>query len=164
MKILVISDLHNDVKATEEILRYFDENHFNKLFILGDIGYYCLEYLNPYADKITAVAGNNDYDDVIEASKFPLPLINYAYDFNKLFVLTHGHIYNEYNYSKPFDIMLLGHSHIKRLAVDYDNHIIANPGSLSRPRDGIASFMTIDEKGIYLHSRSSKEVIQKLEF
>lgn len=165
MKILVISDLHNDVVRTDEILRYYVENKFNDLFVLGDIGYLCVKSLNRFASSITAVLGNNDeYGPTVESADFPLPIVNYAYRFNKLFVLTHGHRYDEYNYSKPFDVMLLGHSHIKKIYRDYQGHIIANPGSITYPRDDTSSFMTIDEGGIKLHDFITKKVLDKVIF
>lgn len=165
MKILVISDLHNDVKRTEEILSYYVDLKFDNLFVLGDIGYLCVNSLNRFAKDITAVLGNNDeYGPTVESADFPLPYVNYAYRFNKLFVLTHGHRYDEYNYSKPFDIMLIGHTHVKKIYQDYQGHIIANPGSITYPRDDCPSFMTIDEKGIKLHDFITKKVLSELVF
>lgn len=164
MKILVVSDFHNDVNYTQAIVELFKEENFDKLYILGDILEDSIHILNPISEKILAVRGNCDSYDEDEIARFSLPYITYDYQFSKFIVLTHGHYYNSTNYDQPYDIMLLGHSHCSQIYVDEEKHIIANPGSISLPRDGYHSYMVMDEKGMRIIDYNSKEVIHSLDF
>lgn len=164
MKILVISDLHNDLEYTKAMIGLFKEEKFDKMYILGDIIEDSIRMLNPLSEHILAVKGNCDGNEEEELARFPLPYITYDYAFSKLIVLTHGHYYSPYNYDEPFDIMLLGHSHQSGIYVDEKKRIIANPGSISRPRDGYHSYMVIDEKGITIFDYNSRGVIDCLKF
>ena len=164
MKIMVISDLHNDVPYTKAAVELFNKERFDKLYILGDILEDSIRVLNPLSEKILAVMGNCDSYEEEEIARFSLPYVTFDYQFGKFIVLTHGHYYNEYNYDQPFDIMLKGHSHQSMIFVNDRKQIIANPGSLARPRDYNHSFMTIDEKGIKIIDINSNEVIHFLDF
>lgn len=164
MKIMVISDLHNDVPYTKVAVELFKKEHYDKMYVLGDILEDSISILNPIHDKILAVRGNNDGYDCDDIALFPLPYITFDYEFGKFIVLTHGHYYNPYNYDQPFDIMLLGHSHVSGISVNERKQIIANPGSLAYPRDYNHSYMVIDEKGIRVLDINSGEVIHKLDF
>lgn len=161
MKILVVSDLHNDIEYTKAVVDIFKSQGFDKLYLLGDLLVDSIKILNQLSDKILAVKGNCDgYDDY--DSKFNMPYINFDYQFNRVIVLTHGHYYSEYNYEQPFDIMLVGHSHISKIFQNDRGQIIANPGSISNPRDGIHSYMTIDDDGIKVIDYNSKAIVHSL--
>ncbi len=164
MKILVLSDLHNDQEYTRAMIELFREEKFDKMYILGDILEDSIRMLNPLSEKILAVKGNCDGTVEEDLARFPLPYLTFDYAFSKLIVLTHGHYYNPYNYDQPYDIMLLGHSHQSGIFVDDRKRIIANPGSISRPRDGHHSYMAITEEGISIFDYNSKGVIHKLDF
>ena len=43
---MVISDIHNDTERLEQILTIFQSEHYEKLFIAGDIGTRSLKLLN----------------------------------------------------------------------------------------------------------------------
>ena len=163
MKILVLSDLHSERPYTKAAIDLFKEEHFDKLYLLGDLQDDSIKLFNELSEHIVAVKGNCDgYDD--DLALFSMPYINYDYAFGKFIVLTHGHYYNEYNYDQPFDIMLKGHSHISGIFVDDRRQIHANPGSFACPRDGYHSYMVIDEKGIKVIDYNSKAVLHSLDF
>ncbi len=164
MKILVISDLHNDIPYTKAAIELFREESFDKLYLLGDLLEDSIKLLNPLSEKIIAVRGNCDGDYEEDIARFSLPYLTFDYQFNKFIVLTHGHYYNEYNYDQPFDIMLKGHSHASGIFVDDRRRILANPGSLARPRDGYHSYMVIDEKGIKIIDYNSRAVLHFQDF
>ena len=164
MKILVISDLHDDIPYTKTAVSLFEKNNYDKLYILGDILEDSIRILNPLSEKILAVRGNCDSYDEEEMAGFSLPYLTFDYQFGKFIVLTHGHYYNPRNYDEPYDIMLLGHSHCSMIYVDEDKHIIANPGSFSCPRDGHHSYMEIDERGIRIIDYNSGCIIHSLDF
>ena len=164
MKILIASDIHDDIDATELLIDIFRSENYDKMYLLGDIEGDAIELLNPYADRILAVAGNNDSYSDIERARFPMPLINYDYQFGKYIVLTHGHYYDDYTYDKPFDIMFLGHTHFGEMRRERNGSLVLNPGSISRPRDGYHSYMSMDETGVYRIDSKSGKVLDSIKF
>ncbi len=159
---MVISDTHNDVTYLPLALSEFRSSNFDKLYVLGDIGADSARLLNEFAEKITAVKGNNDFDYVENACNFPLPYINYSSLNGKMIVLTHGHYYNEYNITDRYDILLVGHTH--RVSVKSNGErLILNPGSLALPRDSNHSYMTMDEKVILIKNIVTGGVIRRIE-
>lgn len=161
---MVVSDLHNDIPYTKAIVDLFQKEGFDKLYLLGDILEDSIRILNPLSEKILAVRGNCDGYDDEELARFPLPYLTFDYQFGRFFVLTHGHYYTPRNYDQSYDIMLLGHSHCSMIYVDEDRHIIANPGSISCPRDGHHSYMVIDDKGLRVLDYNSGAVLHFLDF
>ena len=163
MKILVISDLHNDVSYTKAAVDLFQREKYDKMYVLGDILEDSIRVLNTISEHIVAVLGNCDSYDEEEIAKFRMPYLNYDYAFGKLIVLSHGHYYSPYNYDKDYDVFLMGHTHISGIYQDEKGHIIANPGSLSQPRDGIHSYLRMDEKGLAILDFNSGETIHFLD-
>lgn len=157
MKIMVISDTHGDTIYLRKALDKFLIDEYSKLYHLGDIGSSSIDLLNPFANKIKAVRGNNDYD--FEKAKFSFDkYVDFDYAFNKLIVLTHGHYYSPYTYNNPYDIFLYGHTHVG-LINKVGNKIIACPGSISLPRDNNHSFIEINENYIKLIDINSNKVL-----
>ena len=72
MKILVISDLHNDIPYTKAAIELFREESFDKLYLLGDLLEDSIKLLNPLSEKIIAVRGNcdGDYEEDICMMKY----------------------------------------------------------------------------------------------
>lgn len=164
MKIMVISDIHNDVPYTKAAIGLFRKEKFDKLYILGDILEDPIRLLNPLSDQILAVKGNCDSYEEEELARFPLPYLNYDYQFGMFIVMTHGHYYNDFNYDDKYDIFLEGHTHRSFIRKDAQGRIVANPGSLASPRDGYCSYMEIDEKGMKVKSIDSGALIHWLDF
>lgn len=164
MKIMVISDTHNDTFYLKDALSIFRMENYDKLYVLGDIGTRSIELLNPFHEKILAVKGNNDSYDELDRARFDMPLINYDYVFGKMIVLTHGHYYNHLNYNGEYGIFLSGHTHQSMIYKDPMGSYIANPGSLGLPRDGTHSYLSLDEKGMKVIDIRSKAVIHFQDF
>lgn len=164
MKIMVISDTHDDTIYVREAVDTFRKEGFDKLFVLGDIGVDSISILNEVYDKVLAVKGNCDSYDEEDAALFSLPYLNFDYDFQKVFVLSHGNYYLPYNYEGKWDVFLFGHYHVSSISEDKEGRIVANPGSLGQPRDGYHSYLEIDEKGMRVKDIVSKSVLHFLDF
>ena len=156
MKILVISDIHGSVLDLECVL---EREKFDKLFILGDLYYHgprnnlpegynpmeTAKLLNSLKDKIVCVRGNCDAEVDQMISEFPILERADVYIDGVRYTLTHGHHYNNENLPEDVgDVLLYGHTHIKNVT-QRDNVIIANPGSISIPKDGSKSYLTIED-------------------
>ncbi len=164
MKILIASDLHGDIPYTTALVELFKEGGFDKLYLLGDLLFDSIEILNPISENIIAVAGNCDSESDIDKARFLMPYVNLDYQFGKVIVLSHGHYESPYSYELPYDIFFFGHTHISTLRKDSENRIIANPGSFANPRDGVHSYLVMDEKGLKLYDYRTREALQSLEF
>ena len=105
MKVLIVSDIHGNFDNMKKVIQ--NNSSFDKMLILGDIlsgynrdGYNPIQlasFLNIYKDKIIAVRGNCDFD----SSELEFPVDKYYITVpidDKLFLLTHGHRYNRYNF------------------------------------------------------------------
>ncbi len=145
MKIIFVADIHGIIDNLEVVIPYFDS--FDKIVLLGDIFFcgesrrenhqYDPEYLRTllvkYQEKTITVKGNTDEEEY--------PLITKINIANHDVYLTHGHYYNEENIDlKPSDILINGHTHIPTIKKEA-SILCLNPGSLSLPKQQIASFM-----------------------
>ena len=169
MKVLIISDIHGSFNDLKEVLE--KEISFDILVILGDIlngpvnrdsKEKVADLLNVFKDKIISVSGNNDgyLDELLEFdnSKY-YNLINID---NRIWFLTHGHIYNRYNMPNiNYDIYLQGHRHVPLMSIEKDK-IYLNPGSISLPRQGTKTYMYYEDNIFYLKTIEGK-IIQKIE-
>lgn len=161
MKLFVISDIHGSVYYLKKALNKFNESKSDLLVILGDILYHgprnplpdeynpkeVVKLLDEYKNKILAIKGN--CDAYVDEMVLPFPLVSESiiYNNNKRIFLTHGHILNKDNMPKLLsgDIMLYGHFHIPFI-IEQDGVIIANPSSISLPKEGNKpTYMIIDK-------------------
>ncbi len=164
MKIMAISDTHNDTIYTREAIDIFVKEHFDKLYVLGDLGTDSISILNEVYDKVLAVMGNCDSYEEEDKALFNLPYLNFDYQFGKLIVLSHGNYYNPYTYDQKYDIFLSGHTHMSQVSRDRYGRYTANPGSLGQPRDGYHSYLEMDEKGIRIRDVISHGVLHFQDF
>ena len=169
MKVLIISDIHGSYKNLQEVLE--KEISFDVLVILGDIlngpvdrdsKEKTASLLNIFKDKIISVSGNNDgyLDELLEFdnSKY-YNLINID---NRIWFLTHGHIYNRYNMPNiNYDIYPQGHRHVPLMSKE-NNKLYLNPGSISLPRQGTKTYMFYEDNIFYLKTIEG-DIIQKIE-
>lgn len=154
MKLLITSDIHGSLSATQKVVQAFEQEKADYLVFLGDALYHgprnplpdeynpseVASLLNAYADKIIAVRGNCDsevdqmlLDFPITAEYQNIPLMN-----GKLFA-THGHIFDQHTIPESViigDVFAFGHIHIPILDVNEDDVLILNPGSVSLPKEG----------------------------
>lgn len=165
MKVMCISDIHGSIDNLKRAIERFKEENAEKLLILGDFSSYyysstdfeVAETLNNMASAIIAVKGNCDNSYIDELFHFGLGYLK-TIDINGIKVtLTHGHIYNPNNLPENCgDIFLSGHTHVAMLE-KIGEKIIANPGSISKPRGGTKkSYIIINEENIELKSLDGK--------
>ena len=170
MKIMCISDIHGNIECLNKAIERYKEENAEKLIILGDFsGYYfsssdfeVAEILNNMAGSIIAVKGNCDSSETDSLLNFSLGYLK-TIDINGIKItLTHGHMYNRNNLPENCgEIFLSGHTHIGNIE-RINGKIIANPGSISKPRGGTEkSYITIDENNIELKTLE-REVIKRL--
>ncbi len=164
MKILVLSDIHGQNDILKPILDFFQKERYDRLFLLGDITRNSIPLLNEFSEVITAVKGNCDDKETVDEASFLMPDYTLAREFQRVFFLTHGHLYNEYAFSDLYDVFLSGHTHHPLLRRNGEDKIIANPGSISRPRDSLPSFISIDEEGLKLYDVNTMSIYDTLDF
>lgn len=148
MKVLLVSDTHGRDYMLERALE-LEKPDF--LCHMGDVEH-SEDYIRMIAEcPVAMVSGNNDYRTDLN------PEIQFELEGFQIF-MTHGHYYYVYGDTEYLreagkrngaDIVLYGHIHRPVLEID-DEMIIANPGSLTYPRqkNGQPSYMVMYlEKG-----------------
>ena len=166
MKVLIVSDIHGNYNNLNKVIN--DNTGFDYLLILGDIlSSYCgediINLLNSYNTKIIAVRGNCDNMNI---EKLDFSLENYfvvtPID-NKLFFLTHGHLYDRHSdLGVNYDVYLQGHTHVPMM-IEENNKLYLNPGSITLPRGGSIKSYILYENGVfYLKSVDDNTIIKKV--
>lgn len=154
MKILIASDIHGSLHATQKVLQYFEQAHCDMLCLLGDLLNYgprnglpegldapgVAQLLNEHATHIVAVRGNCDAEVDQMLLHFPIQA-DYALiaDGPRRIFLTHGHIYNEQNMPclQGIDAFFYGHTHLPHLTPAKQGYpLICNTGSPTFPKNG----------------------------
>ena len=164
MKYMVISDIHGGINELNTVLGIYVKEHCSKLLILGDLFTYgygfdrsredIVNRLNMMKDNIIAVRGNCDND--LNNIKFDIDLIKEIELNDKKIAMTHGHLYTENQLLEMNkDIIYTGHTHRKRLVKEGDT-LLANPGSVSKSRDGENSFAIVDENKITIRNLANE--------
>lgn len=166
MKVMFISDIHGIKTNLNKIKEKYKEFNCEKLVVLGDLYYigprndikeeydinYVREFLSSYKDDLICVRGNCDSEVDIEVSDFPivneLSMISTE---NEDIYLTHGHIYNESNWTKTNSVLVYGHLH-KPFIRKYETNLYINPGSISLPRgEYAASYLIYNENEFIIY-------------
>lgn len=144
MRAIVLSDSHGDTDSCDRAI--FSSGELDMIIHLGDIAR-DTDYLEAvYADiPVVSVLGNNDflrsgdYERVIEL------------DGHKIFIC-HGHTLGVNTGTDRLcaaarrcgcEAALFGHTHMAMLEYD-ESLLVLNPGSVSRPRRGKASYAIIE--------------------
>lgn len=171
MKYIFVSDIHGNFEQLEKCIDIFYKEEANKLVILGDTSAYMDEDANDMiTDKLRdmkrdliIIRGNCDTNDFEEKLQFEIFDMDKLYIAGKFITITHGHYYNCYNL--PYDcgdIFIQGHTHIPML-VKQNNKILANPGSVSRPRGSdLRCYIVLDNEKITLKTLEGN-VIKEIE-
>lgn len=146
------SDIHGCAESCELMLKRFDEEKADKLFLLGDILYHgprndlpaayapkeVISMLNARKDKLFCVRGNCDTEVDQMVLEFPI-MAEYALLFleGRTVFLTHGHKFNTQTPPalQKGDILFHGHTHIQMID-DSREYVYLNPGSVSLPKEG----------------------------
>ena len=165
MKLMFASDIHGSAPNCALMLRRFEEEKAEKLFLLGDILYHgprngltegydpkeVSRMLNERKNSILCVRGNCDSEVDQMMLEFPI-MAEYALLFleGRTVFLTHGHRFNTENppLLKKGDILLHGHTHIQMID-DSREYIYINPGSVAVPKEGRAKSYMVYENGVF---------------
>lgn len=162
MKVMIISDIHGNVENLLRVKEIYEEEHFEKLIILGDVegNAKISEILAFFKGKMIIVRGNCDlpiYDKYlcVKPVKLFFDKIN---GYNCYF--SHGHegMPNLEFYDQT--IYFQGHTH-RGLITNYFSLILANPGSISRPRNNVKSYLEFNDKSLILYSLDNKTIISE---
>ena len=164
MKFIIGSDIHGSIYYAEKFMKIADQIQADQILLLGDL-YYKGERNDPpkeHAEKIIAVKGNCESEVDQMVSSFPINEQATIFAFGKKIFLTHGHHFSFTSLpNNPGDVFLQGHTHISVLEKK-ENLILANPGSISIPKDEHHSYMVMDEKGITLYDLLTEEDIKHI--
>lgn len=165
MKLMFASDIHGAADCCEKMLKRFDEERAEKLFLLGDILYHgprndlpadyapkrVIAMLNERKNQLLCVRGNCDTEVDQMVLEFPI-MAEYAllYLDGRTVFLTHGHKFNTDNPPSlnDGDILLHGHTHVQTID-ESRNYTYINPGSVSLPKNGMPKSYLIYEDGIF---------------
>lgn len=165
MKLMFASDIHGAADCCEKMLKRFDEERAEKLFLLGDILYHgprndlpadyapkkVIAMLNERKRQLLCVRGNCDTEVDQMVLDFPI-MAEYAllYLDGRTVFLTHGHRFNTDN-PPPLnkgDVLMHGHTHVQTID-ESRGYIYMNPGSASLPKNGMPKSYMIYEDGIF---------------
>ena len=162
MKLMFASDIHGAADCCEKMLKRFDEEKAEKLFLLGDILYHgprndlpadyapqkVIAMLNERKSQLLCVRGNCDTEVDQMVLEFPI-MAEYAllYLDGRTVFLTHGHKFN--NDNPPLlgdgDILLHGHTHVQTID-ESRSYTYMNPVSVSLPKNGMRkSYMLYED-------------------
>lgn len=168
MKILVFADFHGSVPSLQTAIEISQREHPNKTVICGDLfGWNDSQLIAETVQQLNGVLylikGNNDWSTA--QTYLPCEMEDSAlmYHFGRTLFFTHGDRYNVLRVPPVLqvgDVLVHGHTHVGQLKL-YNGLYVANVGSLARPRDGVPSYLTIDDQGITLKQKSG-ETLQQL--
>lgn len=165
MKLMFASDIHGCAPSCELMLKRFDEEKAEKLFLLGDILYHgprndlpegyapkkVIEMLNKRKSDLLCVRGNCDTEVDQMVLEFPI-MAEYAllYLNGRQVFVTHGHKFNTANPPalNSGDILLHGHTHVQ-IFDDSREYVYMNPGSVSLPKENKQKSYMVYEDGVF---------------
>ena len=178
MKLLLVSDIHGCLPTLEQVLHFYEAEHYDMLCILGDILNYgprnsipdgidpkgIVERLNSLKGDIVAVRGNCDAEVDQMLLDFPI-MADYAIivDGQHRLFLTHGHIYND-THRPPMRgcTLFYGHTHLWRLEQTPEG-IVCNLGSITFPKGGNEPTFATYEDGRIDIRRLDGSIVKTLE-
>jgi len=155
MKIIIISDIHDNLVNLEKCLNWCGKNKVKKIICLGDItNSETLEYLaGNFKGEIFLVKSNIELFDELELKKYSQ--IKYCGEMGRLEINNKkiGICHEQYLADRiikqgPVDIIFYGHTH-KPWEFQKDGIIIINPGTLG----GVfqkATFAVMEKENIKL--------------
>ena len=165
MKLMFASDIHGSASACETLLRRYEDEHAEKLILLGDILYHgprndlpdryepkaVISMLNAVKKHILCVRGNCDAEVDQMVLEFPVmaDFMTMWLDGRMVFC-THGHLYDIDSMPNinTGDVVISGHTHIYR-AERRDGITYLNTGSVSLPTNGNRPTYILYKDGLF---------------
>ncbi len=163
MKIIIASDIHGSYETIQILDHIFKTEKADKLILLGDIYNHgprnpipdqydpqnVSKYLNSIVEKLIVIKGNCDSEVDQMISDFYFTDSVYIPLGNTTVFLTHGHVYNKDNVPRNCNALIYGHFHTAFIEKKNDI-IIANPGSITLPKDNKRCYLLFDDDMLYL--------------
>ena len=144
VKIGVVSDTHDDIENTKKAINIFNTMKVDHVLHAGDYIFPGMISLFKKLNKETkfyGVRGNNDGElmgitrqfDALENSQFLNEFGKFSISSKKIGIYhgTNSDLSGSLIESQLFDILILGHTHIKRIE-KMGKTLVLNPGSLNR--------------------------------
>ena len=159
MKYIILSDIHGSYRCLCQGLERFEADKGDMLLLLGDLLYHGPRNPIPdgYDPQKTAEALNGYCDAEVDQMllDFPIgaPYVVLPADGHKI-VATHGHLDMESLCLLPGDLLLHGHTHLYKAQREGDVYV-ANPGSITLPKDGRpASYGVLEGRELWIRDMS----------
>lgn len=158
MKILVFADFHGSMAALQTAVEISERERPDKTVICGDLFGWSVspvavaESVGKLNGVLYLVQGNNDYYSARECLSTLMESECIMYHFGRTLFFTHGDRYDGVHVPPILhenDAIVYGHTHVGRLC-KYNGIFALNVGSLARPRNGIASYLVLDDSGAEL--------------
>lgn len=158
MKILIASDIHGSAYYAQKLCNAYVDKKAELMILLGDIynhgprnpfpkDYNPMEVarlLNEQKEHLMVIKGNCDSEVDTLISEFDFVDFGQIFADGKKISLTHGHKFNKDNVpSNVGDMLFYGHYHTS-FETNTNGVTIANPGSVSLPKDEIHSYILLD--------------------
>ena len=169
MKICVFADFHGDVAAVRRAADIARKEQPDKTVVCGDIfgrsdGAEIARILGDMDSVLYLIKGNNDW---YSATRFLDGLEDNAvmYHFGRMLFFTHGDRYNALRIPPVLnkgDALIHGHTHMASLR-RIEGLYVFNVGSLARPRDGVPSYLLLDDAGAAIKTADG-EVLSRLDW
>lgn len=167
MKILAFADIHGSVDGFKKASEICQRERPDKVVFCGDLFGGWTDSAKEIAEAARIlnfnnyfVRGNNDrpYDEAL----LPFGMEDNAvmYHFGRTLFFTHGDRYNRFRVPpllKEGDVLVYGHTHVN-LTEKRNGLFVVNVGSVSRPRDGLASYAEFSERGAALKTLQGEEI------
>ena len=163
MKILFASDIHGSEYYAKKLIDKYNELFCDRMILLGDLLYHgprndlpkgynpkgVIALLNQMSDEILCVRGNCEAEvDQMVLDFYCMSDSMIMYDKDRMFFITHGHLFNTQKPPKLKcgDVLIHGHTHVQTIE-NFGENIYINPGSVSIPKDGNPPSFMIYEDG-----------------
>jgi putative phosphoesterase len=173
MKLMIASDIHGSAFYCKQLLKAFENEHADKILLLGDILYHgprndlpkdyapkeVISMLNGIKKQIISVRGNCDTE--VDQMVLEFPVLNeqvYLCIEGTEMLAVHGH--KAFPAVKPGTVILSGHTHIPK-AERNEGVLYLNPGSVSIPKEGSAHGYMIFEHGEFFWKDFDGTVMKK---
>lgn len=153
MRALVISDVHGIKTNLEKVRNRYIQLKCDKLIVLGDLYWgnqeadyepqYVRKFLESFKDNLICIKGNCDFRVNPTEEQYKIETDN-VINLEKNIYITHGHMYNDKNWTLENSILIFGHYHIPFIK-KIGSNIFINPGSISKPRgENLPSYLFIN--------------------